>query len=616
MRRTWTIAVLLAGITLALYWPVHAFDLIYFDDPILLKDSPAVQAGLTWAGIQWACTSVIIANWHPLTNLSFLVVSQFFGNTPGAHHLANAFLHAANAALLFLLLRQLTGATWRSAVVAAIFAWHPLRVESVAWIVERKDVLCAFFFLLALLFYAQFVDASKRGPPRQKIFFYAGLVAFACALLSKPMAVTLPFVLLLLDIWPLQRVTNDPWQVARVRSLVIEKIPFLGLMIGFCVATYWIQHDYAAMTPWEKLGLAPRVANALSGYVSYLAQLCWPANLAAIYPFPKSFDPAQTVLKAALLLAITAGCIVQFKRRPQLAVGWGWYLGMALPVIGIIQVGPQSMADRYTYLPLIGPVMALVWTVPELLWRTRTWKMMAATASVLGLSGLILLSARQLAYWRDTIELFSHNIAVTPDNDSAYLALGIGYEKAGDTNRALVCYRVARTLSPDGLQIRRNLANLLTQQKQFAAAEVEYNSVIALEPTEYSAHLGYAGLLATQGRVEEEIVQLNRVVQLDPDSTEALNNLAWVLATTRADTLRDGNRAVNLAQHACELTKFEKTIFLGTLGAAYAEAGKFDNATATAQRACDLAAKNGETELLRRNQELLALYRNHQAVRE
>src|ERR1017187_9065913 len=329
MRRNLVIYLLLTGLTLALYWPVRQFDLIHFDDPLLLTECPEVQAGLTWASIKWAFTSVVIANWQPLTNLSFLAVGQFFGLAPGAHHLANACIHAANAALLFLLLRRLTNSTWRSAAAAAIFAWHPLRVESVAWIAERKDVLCAFFFLLTLLAWTKrnecCVLREKTSPSRitqRALFFWLALIFFALALMSKPMAVTLPFVVLLLDVWPLKRMASGKWRVTEWKPLVLEKIPFFALMILFCAVTYWVQHDYAAMTPWDKLGLAPRAAHALSSYLAYPAQLFWPLNLAAIYPFPKSYEVTQTVLKAALLLTVSLGCLTQLARRPWLAVGW------------------------------------------------------------------------------------------------------------------------------------------------------------------------------------------------------------------------------------------------------------------------------------------------------
>jgi len=623
----WLIATLLLATTLVLYWPVRGFDLIYFDDPLVLIDCPAVQAGLSWSGIPWAFTSVVIANWHPLTNLSFLVVSQLFGNTPGAHHLTNAFIHAGNAALLFLLLRRLTGTTWRSVVVAAVFAWHPQRVESVAWIVERKDVLCAFFIFLSLLFYSRFVEALNCRAPKQKVFFCASLLAFAGALLSKPMAVTLPFVLLLLDLWPLGRGADVRFPAEKPErqqvepaafnpQLLTEKWPFFALAALFCAGTYWIQHDYAAMMPWDKLGLGPRIANAISGYVTYLAQLLWPVNLAVIYPLPKSFDMIQTFLKAGLLLVISAACILQFKHRPQLAVGWCWYLGTALPVIGIIQVGEQAMADRYTYLPLIGPVMALAWTVPEFFQRAHVGKSILAITTVVTLSTLIILTARQLSVWRNTIELFGHNIEVTPDNGSAYYTLGIGYERVGDFNRAAACYRVAKELLPSDLQIRRNLASLLARQGHLAAAEAEFNSAIVLDQMDVSTRLGYAGLLAAQNRAEEAIIQLDEAICLNPDGTEALNNLAWLLATSFHPELRNGSRAVTLAQHACELTQFKKAIYVGTLGAAYAEAGNFDAAIATAQKACALAVETKQQSLFARNQDLLAQYQKRQPYHE
>jgi tetratricopeptide (TPR) repeat protein len=627
MRRDFLICFLLAGITLAIYWPARNFDLIYFDDPLLLTECAPVKAGLTWASLQWAFTSVVIANWHPVTNLSFLLVAEFFGVAPGAHHLANVFIHAANAVLLFLLLRELTSAKWRSAVVAAIFAWHPLRVESVAWIAERKDVLCAFFFLLSLFFYAKFAAAKKIQNGKYRIFFYASIATFVLSLLSKPMAVTLPFVLLLLDIWPLVRFESHKLKVAGSArkffqsatfnmQLVTEKWPFFALTIIFCIATFWIQHDYAAMTPWDKLGLDARVANAISGYVNYPAQLFWPLNLAVIYPYPKNFDWTQTIFKAALLVAISVGCGQQFARRPWLAIGWFWFLITALPVIGIIQVGEQSMADRYTYLPLIGPVLAIVWSIAEIFSRARAGKIFLAATTILILCALAILSERQLQFWRNTISLFQHNVAVTPENASAHFTLGLGFEHAGETNRAFVEYRVAKIISPGDLQVRSSLANLFFQRSQLAAAETEYDELLALAPQNFSTHLNLANVFAAQNRVDEEISELNEAVRINSDSVEALNNLAWALATSPRADLRDGNRAVQLAQRACELTQFQKTIYVGTLAAAYGEVGKFDDAILTAQRACELAAKNGETNLFQRNQELLKLYRAHKTAKE
>ena len=608
------IALLLAAVTLALYWPAAHFDLIYFDDPLFVTDSPEFSSGVNWHSLAWAWSTVVAANWHPLTNLTFLLTHQFFGANPGAEHLVNASFHAANAALLFLLLLRLTQAPWRSAVAAAIFAWHPLRVESVAWIAERKDVLCGFFFLLALIFYAEFARRSKVRSPKSKVIFGASLLAFALALLSKPMAVTLPFVLLLLDVWPLRRIWNAEFGMQNLKPLLAEKIPFFALMLLFCAVTYWVQHDYAAMTPWDKLGLDARVANAISSYVNYVAQLFWPLNLAAIYPFPKDYDVTETILKTALLAAISLGFWQQLARRPWLAVGWCWYLGTAVPIIGIIQVGEQAMADRYTYLPLIGPVVALVWTAADFFARRRGGKIFLTAAAVLILSALLFLSARQLQFWRNTITLFAHNMAVTPDNASAEFTLGLGFEHAGDTNRALVCYRTAKWIEPRDFQNRRNLANLLARQNHLDAAEAEFDSLLVDNPDDYQNHLGLADVLARQGRADESYFQLNETLRLYPDCVEALNNLAWALATDPRAEVRDGPRAVQLAQRACELTHFEKTIFIGTLAAAQAETGNFDAALATAQRACELAQKNGEPNLRQRNQLLLERYRAHQTA--
>jgi tetratricopeptide (TPR) repeat protein len=400
-----------------------------------------------------------------------------------------------------------------------------------------------------------------------------------------------------------------------LKKLLREKVPFFALMILFCVATYFIQRDYAAMTPWEKLGLAPRLQNAIAGYVAYLGQLFWPLKLAAIYPYPKSFDPTLTALKAAWLLAISAFCVTQVKPRPQLMVGWCWYLGTALPVIGLVQVGEQAMADRYTYLPLIGPVVALVWTAAEFFTRSRGRNIFGTAAVILILSGLVLLSARQIGYWRNTIELFAHNIEVTPENSSANFTLALGYEHAGDTHRALVYYRVAKMIEPRDFQNRRNLASLLGKTGQLAAAETEYRALIADEPAHFQNHLGLAGLLGAQGREDESLVELNETLRLNPEAAEALNNLAWALATDPRAAVRDGARAVALAQRACEQTQFARTMFIGTLAAAQAEAGKFDAAVATAQKACEIATKNGEKDLLQRNQELLERYRTHKTAR-
>jgi tetratricopeptide (TPR) repeat protein len=640
MRRNLFICLLLTGVTLVIYWPVWHYGIIYYDDPLFTTDNAMVKSGLNWQSIWWALSSIVVANWHPVTSLSFVLDNQWFGANPGAEHVVNMAFHAANAVLLFLVLNRMTGGAWRSAVVAALFAWHPLRVESVAWISERKDVLCGFFFLLTLWTYAQYAqrwsgvegrESSAQAvrspdPQRRTLDYCMALVFFTLALMSKPMAVTLPFVLLLLDVWPLQRwskvegrgssktaVSALGSRLSAFGSLFWEKWPFFALSVFFSGLTYWIQKNSAAVIEYGRLGLGDRISNAVSSYLQYLAKLLWPAKLAAIYPFPKSHDPAEICLVAVLLLAVSALCVCQLARRPYLAVGWFWYLGMSVPIIGLVQVGGQAMADRYTYLPLIGPVISLVWLVAEFF---QSRKILLSAAAAMVMVACVGLASRQVQFWDNTVALFEHNVAVTPENAAAHYILGLGLEHAGDTNRAMVCYRMATAIFPGNIEAHKNLAHLLCQQDHWTAAEKEGDTLLALNPNDAASHLVLAQVAGHFGRAGEAVFHLNEALRLNPDSVEAINNLAWTLATSTEANLRNGVRAVDLAKRACELTHYKKTIYIGTLAAAYAEAGRFDDAITTAEKACTVAEKSGDPNLLQRNQELLALYRRHQPYHE
>jgi tetratricopeptide (TPR) repeat protein len=648
MRRNFFICLLLAAITLAIYWPARHYGMVDYDDPLFLTENEEINSGLNWHSLWWALSGILVANWHPVTSLSFVLGRQFWGTNPGAEHLVNVVFHAANAGLLFLALNRMTRATWRSAAAAALFAWHPLRVESVAWISERKDVLCGFFFLLTLWAYARYAQAQPGAEGRESRAgsgspaldarrwtpdYCMALIFFALALMSKPMAVTLPFVLLLLDFWPLGRVASDGWRVTSDRNSksrgstpwrgeaersrpdhpLLEKWPFFALTVFFSGLTYWIQKNSAAVIEFGRLGLGDRISNAVSSYLQYLAKLFWPAKLAAIYPFPKSHDPAEIWLAALLLLAVSALCVCQLARRPCLAAGWFWYLGTSVPIIGLVQVGGQAMADRYTYLPLIGPVISLVWLAAEV-FQSRRILLSAATAMVL--AAFAGLASRQVQFWRNTVVLFEHNIAVTPENAAANYTLGLGLEHAGDTNRAVVCYRVATAIFPGDVEAHKNLAHLFCQQGHWTAAKEECDALLALNPNDAASHLSLAQVAGHFGRADETVFHLNEALRLNPDFVEAMNNLAWTLSASRAANLRNGARAVELAKRACELTHFKKTIYIGTLAAAYAEAGRFDEAMATAQMAIALAQQNGEPDLLQKNQELLERYRRHQTARE
>jgi len=646
MRRNLFICLLLAGITLAIYWPVRHYGMVYYDDPLFLTENEEINSGLNWHSLWWALSGILVANWHPVTSLSFVLGHQFWGTNPGAEHLVNVVFHALNAVLLFLVLNRMTQATWRSAMAAALFAWHPLRVESVAWISERKDVFCGFFFLLTLWAYARYVSCARRkmSGERQtsnieqrtsnaiceasRITHHASrcyclcLFFFALSLMSKPMAVTLPFVLLLLDVWPLGRIADcglriadwkNPVQRSVLRRLFWEKWPFFALTVFFSGLTYWIQKNSAAVIEYGRLGLGARISNAVSSYLQYLAKLLWPAKLAAIYPFPKSHDPAEIWLAALLLLAVSALCVCQLARRPYLAAGWFWYLGMSIPIIGLVQVGGQAMADRYTYLPLIGPIISLVWLAAELFQSRKILLSAAAAVVLVACAGL---ASRQVRFWDNTAALFEHNIAVTPENAAAHYTLGLGLEHAGDTNRAMVCYRVATAIFPGDIEAHKNLAHLLCQQGHWTAAEKECDTLLALNPNDAASHLLLAQVAGHLGRADAAVFHFNEALRLNPDYVEAMNNLAWMLATSPEAKVRNGQRAVELAERACELTHYQKTIYVGTLAAAQAEAGRFDDAMATAQKAIALAQQNSEPDLLQKNQELLERYRRHQTARE
>jgi len=621
------IGLLLAGITLALYWPVHGFGLVYYDDPLFLTDSPIIQSGLNWHSFLGAFSSVVLANWHPVTTLSFVIDLEWFGTNPGAEHVVNALLHAANAVLLFLLLNGLTGATWRSALVAAVFAWHPLRVESVAWITERKDVLSGFFFILTLLFYGQRFKTRETG---SVIWFWASLGAFVLGLMSKAMLVTVPLVLCLLDVWPLQRLgragaigsgpaappptRKQTWKI--LKQLVWEKWPFLAVSAVFSVLTYVIQKQDAAVVSLAKLGWNYRLANALTSYLRYLAKLVWPTDLAVVYPYQRIDDWLQTGVIALVLVAISALCLWQFRRRPWLAVGWFWYLGTAVPIIGLVQVGEACMADRYTYLPLIGPVIALGWLIPDA-WACSSFsRALYGVAAAAGLWALVVLTHIQIQYWHDTVSLFSHAIAVTDANPGAESGLGYGLEHEGRLAEALEHHRTALRLNPEDREYHLKVGEILRQQGQWGEAADTISFLLTTDPNDLAAHEDLGSILPHLGRYEEARQHLEAAVKIAPDDPGLLNNLAWLLATCPEATVRNGGRAVQLAERACTLTHFQKTVMMGTLAAAYAEAGRFEDATATAQKACANASALGETELLQRNQELLATYQKHQPRHE
>ena len=559
----WTVpgvCIFLAAIIWVVFGQTLGHEFVNYDDDFYVYENPAVTQGLTLQGIIWAFTHVHCSNWHPLTWVSHMLDCQFYGLSPGGHHLTNILLHTATAILLFLILRQMTGALWRSAFVAAVFAIHPLRVESVAWVAERKDVLSGLFFMLTIGAYVRYAQRRSRVEPSSLRSAASGsrepgaqavsaldprlsaldyclvLLFFALGLMCKPMLVTLPLVLVLLDYWPLNRLRADAATepVFRLagrlvpRRLVFEKLPLLGLAVASCAVTIFAQTK--SILPFENMSLSLRVGNALISCVAYLGQMFWPSGLAVLYPFTAGgVGVSEVVLSLVLLAGISTGVFILRRRRPCFLTGWLWYLIMLAPVIGIVQVGAQARADRYTYLPQIGLYLLLTWAAADLCagWRHR--RVVLGGGSMIILMALIFCARAQTAYWRNSESLWTHTLACTSDNFIGHNNLGIALLKTGNVDEAMVHYQKALEINPDFAEAHNNLGNFLFQKGSVDEAMVHYQKALEINPDYAEAHynLGYA--LLKMGNVDEAIAHLQKALQINPDYAEAHNNLGYAL---------------------------------------------------------------------------------------
>ncbi|MDO8544540.1 MAG: tetratricopeptide repeat protein [Opitutaceae bacterium] len=595
-RRTAIGAVLFIA-TLLLFSRAGTNGFVNYDDPEYVTKNDHVRAGMSLAGIRWALTSGAASNWHPLTWISHLADGSLFGLDARGHHLTSVLLHAVNAWLLFAALWRLTRAWWPSAMGAALFAWHPLRVESVAWIAERKDVLSGFFFFLTLWAYAIYVERRRAGGRMAARYYWSAVGACALGLMAKPMLVTTPCVLLLLDFWPLRRIRGLPPESAppsslkqepgggtaqrmAIGTLFLEKLPFFALAVGSSVVTYLVQKEGGSVS--VALGFGARLANAVVALARYVGKIFWPIDLAVLYPHPGSWSAAAVAGSILLVAVLTAFAWVQRTKRPWAAVGWLWFVGTLVPVLGLVQVGLQSMADRYTYIPGVGLQLAVVWAGFEVVRGTRMTRAAGIAAVVLG-GALMSLTWRQLGVWKDSYTLFDHAIAVTEDNYLAYnnrglfqfengrreegmadyrraLAINPAYPDAknnlghalaetGRAAEAVPFYRAALRARPDHSEIRNNLGNALSDIGAVDEAIEHYEFVLTRQPRHVNALNGLGVALAMKGRLADALARFDTVLQLEPNNVSAHSNRGNACAMLgRADeAIRHYRRALALA---------------------------------------------------------------------
>jgi tetratricopeptide (TPR) repeat protein len=552
------LATLLGLATVVLYWPAMQCDFISYDDPDYVTSNIQVQNGITFENLKLALTSSVSANWHPLTVLSHMLDCQLFGLKPWGHHLTSVLLHALNSALVFLLLRGLTGAVWRSVLVAALFAVHPLRVESVAWVSERKDVLNTFFGLLTLIAYTRYAQEQESRSKdqvggRKNSFSYLlspsywfALLCFALGLMSKPMLVTWPFVLLLLDYWPLRRIdlATRHSSLATIIRLLLEKIPFFALAAVACIATFMVQKEAGAVA--TSLPLVERLENVPVSYCRYLEKIFWPTDLAVFYPHPGHWPLAEVILASLFLVVISGLLLVNWRRYPFLLMGWLWFVGTLVPVIGLVQVGAQSLADRYTYIPSLGVLLLAVWGANELVQRCRIILLPMAVAASTVIVLCIGLTRHQLVYWRNSETLFRHALAVTKNNFLAHGILGAALGMKGQADEAILHCEEAIRIKPDYPEAHSNFGDALVSKGQFDEAIDQYQQAIQLKPGYADAHYNLGNVFLNKGQTDKAITQYQDAIRLKPSLAAAYNSL--------------GNAFLNKGQTGKAISEYQEAI--------------------------------------------------------
>jgi tetratricopeptide (TPR) repeat protein len=639
-RLTPVVCLLLVALCTIVFGQTLRHEFVNYDDPDYVYQNPKITQGLTLAGVAWAFGNVHARNWHPLTTISHMLDCQIFGLNAGGHHFTNLLLHSAAAVALFLVLRSMTGALWRCAFVAAVFAVHPLRAESVAWVAERKDVLSGLLFVLTLGAYLRYT--RRRSAARYLLL----IVIFSLGLLAKPMLVTVPFVLLLVDFWPLRRFREE----GKALRLLTEKLPLITLAATAALVTFLIQKTGGALR--ESLPIAWRISNGIVASFAYIRDTFWPTKLAPFYPHLENRLPVWEITIAALaLVAVTLLVCIRWKKNPYGVTGWFWYLGMLTPVIGIIEVGAHTRADRYTYLPQMGLLICLTWAVAELSanWRYRR-QILGAAGGVVVLA-LTWSAALQAARWRDSETLWTHTLRVTSDNHVAHNNIADLLYQRGDVDKAFPHYQKAleiRSQSHIGnydfllALYHNNYANAVRWKGALDEAVTHYERAIEFQPDYYDAYLNYGGALLERGSHEAGIAILRKLLQMqpgmaaahsdlgtallqqgdeqeaiehyetalaiDPRSDAPLNNLTWLFATSRDPLIRNPTRAVELAQQATRLLGGDDPMLLHKVAAAHAANGNFQEAIATGERALEIARREGNAGLTNELQQNIARY--------
>ncbi len=571
----------LALSTIAVYWQVRNFGFINFDDNFYVYENPHVVNGLTVGNVIWAFTTGHASNWHPITWLSLMLDCQLFGLNPGLMHLENVLLHIVNTLLLFAVFKRMTGSLWPAAFVAAAFAIHPMHVESVAWIAERKDVLSAFFWLLTLAVYIRYVE-------RPSVFRYtATLTIFTIGLMAKPMLVTLPLILLLLDYWPLQRKIS--------RHLLVEKIPFFILSAISSVITFLVQNRGGSVSDIDTLPYKYRIANAFLSYARYIGKLFRPSNLAVFYPFDAHRFPLWQIVLCALFLVVISAVVLRLRKNYGcLPTGWFWFLGTLIPVIGLVQAGPQSYADRYTYIPYIGLFIMIAWSLPQILAKLPHRKIVLAISMLTALTVIGISAHKQTTYWNNSFTLFSHALEATNNNYLAHNCLGQELYRQAKFAPAIEHFNKALQIKPNYTNAIISLGCVSTDRGDLKQAIDYFQKALNLKPDSADAHTNLGIALQKYGRFNDAIIHIRRSLQIEPDNPVTMNNLAWLFATCPDPNYRNPSEAIRLAQQVCRATAYVNPEMLDTLAAAFASAGRFDEAVITAQKALNLANENNK----------------------